>query len=95
MVGEKEFSVQVWREGVQGERPFQGESVMVPLRAEEAEVRKRPMGDEEVIIRKDAIEEGQQVAETARSEEVEIHRDPDVEGPRKLDMSPDDPKLRR
>jgi uncharacterized protein (TIGR02271 family) len=74
---------------------FQEETVVVPLRAEEVEVQKRAVVDEEVVIRKDAIEEEKRVAETVRREEVEVRGDGDVEGPRKLDMSPDDPKFRR
>jgi uncharacterized protein (TIGR02271 family) len=103
---EKEISVPVRRERVRVERrdvkdrpamhaSFQEETVVVPLRAEEVEVQKRAVVDEEVIIRKDAIEEEQRVAETVSREKVEIRGDGDVEGPRKLDLTPDDPNLRR
>jgi uncharacterized protein (TIGR02271 family) len=103
---EKELSVPVRRERVRVERrdvkdrpamhaSFQEETVVVPLRAEEVEVQKRAVVDEEVIIRKDAIEEEQRVAETVRREEVQIREDGEVDSSRKLDTSPDDPKLRR
>ncbi|WP_224247055.1 YsnF/AvaK domain-containing protein [Hyalangium gracile] len=103
---EKELSVPVKRERVRVERrdvkdrpamhaSFQEETVVVPLRAEEVEVRKRAVVDEEVIIRKDAIEEEQRVAETVRHEKVDIRSDGEVEGSRKLDLTPDDPTLRR
>ncbi len=87
--------VRVERQPTQ-ERPamgasFQEETVVVPLRAEEVEVQKRAVVDEEVVIRKDAIEEEKRVAETARHEEVEIRGEGDVEGPRKLDLSSEDP----
>jgi len=103
---EKELNVPVRRERVRVERrdvkdrpamhaSFQEETVVVPLRAEEVDVQKRAVVDEEVIIRKDAVEEEQRVAETVRREEVQIRGDGDVEGPRKLDLTPDDPTLRR
>lgn len=103
---ERELSVPVRREKVRVERrevkdrpamhaSFQEETVVVPLRAEEVEVRKRAVVDEEVVIRKDSIEEERRVAETVRREEVDIRSDGDVEGPRKLDLTPDDPTLRR
>ncbi|HYI02798.1 YsnF/AvaK domain-containing protein [Hyalangium sp.] len=103
---EKELTVPVRRERVRVERrdvkdrpamhaSFQEETVVVPLRAEEVEVQKRTVVDEEVVIRKDAIEEEQRVAETVRREKVEIRSDGDVEGPRKLDLDPDDPTFRR
>jgi uncharacterized protein (TIGR02271 family) len=103
---EKVLSVPVKRERVRVERrdvkdrpamqaSFQEETVVVPMRAEEVDVRKRAVVDEEVIIRKDAIEEEQRVAETVRREEVAIRGDGDVDSSRKLDMTPDDPTLRR
>ena len=103
---EQELTVPVRRERVRVERrdvkdrpavqaSFQEETVVVPLRAEEVEVRKRAMVDEEVIVRKDAIEEERRVSETVRREEVEIRGDGDVEGPRKLNLTDDDPTLRR
>jgi uncharacterized protein (TIGR02271 family) len=103
---EKVVTVPLRRERVRVERrevkdrpatqaSFQEETVVVPLRAEEVEVQKRAVVDEEVVIRKDAIDEEQRVAETVRREEVEIRGEGDVEGPRKLDLTPDDPNLRR
>ena len=49
---------------------FQEETVVVPLRAEEVEVQKRAVVDEEVVIHKDAIEEERRVAESVRREDV-------------------------
>ncbi|MDC0713039.1 YsnF/AvaK domain-containing protein [Stigmatella sp. ncwal1] len=72
---------------------FQEETVVVPLRAEEVEIRKRPVVDEEVIIRREAVEDERQIDETVRRERVEI--DGDQEPGRKLDLSNDDPLLRR
>lgn len=103
---EKVLTVPVKRERVRVERrdvkdrpamhaSFQEETVVVPVRAEEVDVQKRAMVDEEVIIRKDAIEEEQRVAETVRREEVSIRGDGDVDSSRKLDLTPDDPALRR
>jgi uncharacterized protein (TIGR02271 family) len=103
---EKVMSVPVKRERVRVERrdvqdrpamraSFQEETVVVPLRAEEVEVQKRAVVDEEVIIRKDAIEEEQRVAETVRHEKVDIRSDGEVEDSRKLNLTPDDPTLRR
>jgi hypothetical protein len=62
-VGQDQMAVPVYKE----------ETVVVPLRAEEVDVQKRAVVDEEAVIRKDE----------------------DVEGPRKLDLTPDDPSLRR
>jgi uncharacterized protein (TIGR02271 family) len=103
---EQEVSVPVRRERVRVERrdvkdrpamhaSFQEETVVVPLRAEEVDVQKRAVVDEEVVIRKDAIEEEQRVADTVRREKVEIREEGDVESSRNLDMTPDDPNLRR
>ncbi|MFL5346817.1 MAG: YsnF/AvaK domain-containing protein [Hyalangium sp.] len=103
---EKELSVPVRRERVRVERrdvqdrpamraSFQEETVVVPLRAEEVEVQKRAVVDEEVVIRKDAIEEEQRVAETVRRETVDIRSDGEVEDARKLNLTPEDPTLRR
>jgi uncharacterized protein (TIGR02271 family) len=102
---QRELNVPVRRERVRVERrdvkdrpamnaSFQEETVVVPLRAEEVEVHKRAVVDEEVVIRKDAIEEEQRVSETVRREEVAIRSDGEVDE-RKLDLTPDDPTLRR
>lgn len=102
---ERELTVPVRRERVRVERrdvkdrpamhaSFQEETVVVPLRAEEVEVQKRAVVDEEVIIRKDTIEEDRRVTETVRHEEVSIRGDGD-EDKRTLNLSDDDPTLRR
>ncbi|KFE60734.1 DUF2382 domain-containing protein [Hyalangium minutum] len=71
------------------------EETGVPLRAEEADVEMRVVVDEEVIIRRDTIEEEPRVAEPVRREEGGIRGDGDGESSRKLDLTPDDPTLRR
>jgi uncharacterized protein (TIGR02271 family) len=102
---EKEVTVPVRRERVRVERKdvkdrpavqasFQEETVVVPLRSEEVEVQKRAVVDEEVVIRKDAIESEERVAEKLRREKVEIRSEGDVDS-RKLDMTPEDPDRRR
>ncbi len=91
----------VERRDVNPDRPavnasFQEETIRVPLRAEEVEVRKRAVLDEEVIIRKDSIEEERRVAESVRHEEVEISTPDDADSRRSLNLGPDDdPLLRR
>lgn len=93
--------VRVERRDVNPDRPamnasFQEETVVVPLRAEEVDVHKRAVVDEEVIIRKDSIEEERRVAESVRHEEVEISTPDDMDGKRSLSLTPDDdPLLRR
>ncbi|MBN1207723.1 MAG: YsnF/AvaK domain-containing protein [Myxococcaceae bacterium] len=102
---EREISVPVRRERVRVERrevkdrpaaqaSFQEETVVVPLRAEEVDVQKRAVVDEEVVIRKDAIEEERRVADTVRREDVTVRGGGDVEE-RKLETPSDDPNLRR
>jgi len=102
---ERELTVPVRRERVSVERrdvkdrpamhaTFQEETVVVPLRAEEVEVQKRAVVDEEVVIRKDAVEEERRISETLRHEDVSIRGDGDVES-RTLNLTDDDPTLRR
>jgi uncharacterized protein (TIGR02271 family) len=104
---EKTVSVPVRRERVRVERrdvtpdrpamnaSFQDETVVVPLHAEEVDVQKRAVVDEEVVIRKDEIEEKRRVAEPLRHEEVDI-RTSGEEDKRSLNLNPDDdPTLRR
>lgn len=102
---ERELTVPVRRERVSVERrdvkdrpamnaSFQEETVVVPLRAEEVEVRKRAVVDEEVVIRKDAVEEERRISETVRHEDVSIRGDGDVDS-RTLNLTDDDPTLRR
>jgi uncharacterized protein (TIGR02271 family) len=91
--------VRVERRDVSPDRPamgasFQEETVVVPLRAEEVEVRKRAVVDEEVVIHKDDIEEERRVAESVRREDVSIRTDGDVEGARTLESPSDDPLKR-
>ncbi|HEX5745995.1 MAG TPA: YsnF/AvaK domain-containing protein [Archangium sp.] len=94
--------VRVERRDVNPDRPamnasFKEETVVVPLRAEEVDVHKRAVVDEEVVIHKDAIEEERRVAESVRREEVEISTpDEDLHSKRSLNLTPDDdPLLRR
>ncbi|QRK13360.1 YsnF/AvaK domain-containing protein [Archangium violaceum] len=91
--------VSVERRDVNPDRPamnasFQDETVVVPLHAEEVELHKRPVVSEEVVIRKDEIEEERRVAEPLRHEEVDV-RTSGEEDTRSLNLNPDDPTLRR
>lgn len=91
--------VSVERRDINPDRPamnasFQEETVVVPLRAEEVDVHKRAVLDEEVVIRKDAIEEERQVSESVRHEEVDIRTSGEDET-RSLNLGPDDPTPRR
>ncbi|QRN99660.1 YsnF/AvaK domain-containing protein [Archangium violaceum] len=93
--------VRVERRDVTPDRPamnasFQDETVVVPVRAEEVDIHKRPVVDEEVVIHKDAIEEERRVAEPLRHEEVDVRTSGETEDSRKLNLGPDDdPLLRR
>ena len=93
--------VRVERRDVNPDRPamnasFQDETVVVPVRSEEVDVHKRAVVDEEVIIRKDSIEEERRVDEPLRHEKVDIRTSGDVDEKRSLNLNPDDdPLLRR
>lgn len=104
---EKEVDVPVRRERVKVERrtvepgrpsvnaKFEDESVVVPLRAEEVEVHKRPVVTEEVVIRKEAIEETERVSETVRREDVDVRTDGQVDSNTGYNAPSDDPDWRR
>jgi uncharacterized protein (TIGR02271 family) len=90
--------VRVERRDVNPDRPamnasFQEETIVVPVRAEEVDVRKRAVLDEEVIIRKDVVEEERRVAETVRREEVDV--DNTSETAERTYTAPDDDPLKR
>ncbi|WP_309896985.1 YsnF/AvaK domain-containing protein [Archangium sp.] len=93
--------VRVERRDVNPDRPamnasFQDETVVVPVRAEEVDVHKRAVVDEEVVIRKDSIEEERRVDEPLRHEKVDIRTSGDADEKRSLNLNPDDdPLLRR
>jgi uncharacterized protein (TIGR02271 family) len=98
---EKTVEVPVRRERVRVERrdvkdrpamhaSFQEETVVVPMRAEEAEAQKRTVVDEEVIIRKDEVEEERRVSEPLRHERVDIRSSGDVEGPSRISRGEDE-----
>jgi uncharacterized protein (TIGR02271 family) len=70
---------------------FQEETVVVPVRTEEVEAHKRAVVDEEVIIRKDVVEEERHIHETLRREEVDIRDEGHSEGPRAYTFASDDP----
>jgi uncharacterized protein (TIGR02271 family) len=89
--------VRVERRDVNPDRPamnasFQEETIVVPVRAEEVDVRKRAVLDEEVVIRKDVVEDERRVAETVRREEVEVTNTSE-EG--RTYTAPDDDPLKR
>jgi uncharacterized protein (TIGR02271 family) len=93
--------VRVERRDVTPDRPamnasFQDETVVVPVRAEEVDVNTRAVVDEEVVIRKEAIEEERRVDEPLRHEKVDIRTSGDADETRSLNLGPDDdPLLRR
>ncbi|WP_342376653.1 DUF2382 domain-containing protein [Myxococcus stipitatus] len=92
--------VRVERRAVTSERPamsaaFKEETIVVPLHAEEVEVTKRSVLDEEVVIHRDVVEEERRIAETVRHENVEIRTEGDVDAPRTLNATSDDPALTR
>jgi uncharacterized protein (TIGR02271 family) len=91
--------VRVERRDVNPDRPamgasFQEETIVVPLRAEEVDVTKRAVVDEEVVIHKDEVEEQRRISETVRREDVDVRTEGDVEGPRTLNAPSDDPLKR-
>jgi len=93
--------VRVERRDVNPDRPamnasFQDETVVVPVRSEEVDVHKRAVVDEEIVIRKDSIEEERRVDEPLRHEKVDIRTSGDADEKRSLNLNPDDdPLLRR
>jgi uncharacterized protein (TIGR02271 family) len=74
---------------------FQEETIVVPVHAEEVDVSKRAVLDEEVVIRKDIVEEERRVAESVRHEKVDIRSPDDDESRRSLNLAPDEPNPRR
>jgi uncharacterized protein (TIGR02271 family) len=92
--------VRVERRDITPDRPamnasFNEETVVVPVYSEEVDVQKRAVQDEEVVIRKDAIDEERRVAESVRREDVDIRTSGDADDSRSLDLTPDDPTVRR
>ena len=80
----KRERVRVERRSVNPDRPamsadFRDETIVVPLRAEEAEVSKRAVVSEEVVIHKDQITEERRVADSVRHEEVDVRTSGDVD----------------
>ncbi|WIG93310.1 YsnF/AvaK domain-containing protein [Myxococcus sp. SDU36] len=102
---DREVDVPVRRERVRVERrdvspgrpamnaSFQEETVVVPLRAEEVEVQKRAVVDEEVVIHKDEVDEQRHISEHVRREEVDIRTEGE-ERARTLNAPSDDPLKR-
>ena len=58
---------------------FRDETLVVPLRAEEAEVSKRAVVSEEVVIHKDEVNEERRVADSVRREDVEVRTSGEVD----------------
>lgn len=58
---------------------FRDETIVVPLRAEEAEVSKRAVVSEEVVIHKDEVNEERRVADSVRHEEVDVRTSGEVD----------------
>ncbi|MFP2958906.1 YsnF/AvaK domain-containing protein, partial [Myxococcus sp. 1LA] len=102
---DREMDVPVRRERVRVERrdvspgrpamnaSFQEETVVVPLRAEEVEVQKRAVVDEEVVIHKDEVDEERHISEHVRREEVDVRTEGE-ERARTLNAPSDDPLKR-
>ncbi|ATB50705.1 YsnF/AvaK domain-containing protein [Corallococcus macrosporus] len=102
---DRELDVPVRRERVRVERrdvspgrpamnaSFQEETVVVPLRAEEVEVQKRAVVDEEVVIHKDEVDEERHISEHVRREEVDVRTEGE-ERARTLNAPSDDPLKR-
>ncbi|MCP3165412.1 YsnF/AvaK domain-containing protein [Myxococcus qinghaiensis] len=92
--------VTVERRAVTSDRPVTGatykdETIVVPLHAEEVDITKRTVLDEEVVIHKDVVEEERRITEKVRHENVDIRTEGEVDAPRTLNATPDDPSLRR
>jgi uncharacterized protein (TIGR02271 family) len=92
--------VKVERHTVEPGRPamnakFEDESIVVPLRAEEVDVQKRAVVNEEVVIRKEAVEENERVSGTVRREEVDVRTDGQVDKSTGYDAPSSDPTRRR
>jgi uncharacterized protein (TIGR02271 family) len=54
---------------------FQEETLVIPLHAEGADVSKRQIADEEVVIHKEAVEEKRSYSGTVMREKVDIEED--------------------
>jgi uncharacterized protein (TIGR02271 family) len=73
------------------ERAFQdGDTLRVPVTAEEVEVRKEPRVVEEIEIDKRRVTEDQKVSEGVRREEVDIRETGDVAAMGRTDVSDED-----
>jgi uncharacterized protein (TIGR02271 family) len=70
---------------------FHEETLVVPVRTEEVETYKRAVVEEEVVIRKDEVEEVRHIGETLRHEEVDIRTEGNTEAPRAYTFASDDP----
>ncbi|NTX11486.1 YsnF/AvaK domain-containing protein [Myxococcus sp. CA051A] len=92
--------VRVERRAATSDKPvvgatFKEETIVVPLHAEEVDITKRSVLDEEVVIHKDVVEEERRITERVRHENVDIRTEGEVDAPRTLNATPDDPSLRR
>jgi uncharacterized protein (TIGR02271 family) len=90
--------VRVERRDVKPDRPamnasFQEETIVVPVHSEQVDVSKRAVVDEEVIIRKDVVEEERRVAETVRREDVDVKNTGETS--ERTYTAPDDDPLKR
>lgn len=90
--------VEVERRPIQGDRPVSGAAefkegeTTIPLMEEEVVVEKRPVAKEEVVIRKHAVEDTENVSADVRRERVDIDEKGRVRGKVKRDA--DDEKRR-
>lgn len=63
-----------------GEAEFTDETISIPIREEEVEIRKRPVVREEVRIARSTREDERQISEPVRREVAEVHTEGRVEG---------------
>lgn len=79
-----------------GSSAFQDEDIVVPVRAEEADVRKETEINEELRVKKTPYEETKRISETVRKERAEVRADGDVETEegRSLGWKGEDPNTR-
>jgi uncharacterized protein (TIGR02271 family) len=92
--------VEVERRPIQGDRPVTGAAefkegeTTIPLMEEEIVVEKRPVAKEEVVIRKHAVEDTENVGADLRKERVDVDEKGRVRGKTKRDADDEDRRAR-
>jgi uncharacterized protein (TIGR02271 family) len=93
--------VEVERRPIQGDRPSTGAAdfkegeTTIPLMEEEVVVEKRPVAKEEVVIRKHAVEDTENVGADLRKERVDVDEKGRVRGKTKRDADEDEGRRAR